>query len=148
MPNPYRGTIEERFWGKVEKTDDCWNWIAGKFDAGYGQFYDKDYPPFNHHAHRWLYERTVGVVPEGLELDHLCRNRACVRPDHLEPVPHRVNVLRSPLNPGARTECVNGHPFDEANTKYRRDGRRYCWPCNQAHDKRTRARQRAERATA
>ena len=65
-------------------------------------------------AHRWAFENAYGPVPVGLEIDHLCRNQACVRPDHLEAVTHLENMRRS--EPTHRTHCPQGHPYDEANT--------------------------------
>ena len=74
-------------------------------------------------AHRWSYEHFVGHIPDGLTIDHLCRNRRCVRPDHLEPVTSGENTRRA-----MRNTCIKGHPFDEANTwTYR--GKRYCRTC-------------------
>ncbi|KKL53690.1 hypothetical protein LCGC14_2272920 [marine sediment metagenome] len=96
-------------------------------------------------AHKVAYELAKGPVPEGLELDHLCRNRACIDPEHLEAVTHRVNVLRgvSPSAVSARkTECIRGHEFTEANTLWTSDGRRDCRAC---HNARSRARRAAAR---
>lgn len=70
-------------------------------------------------AHRMFYERERGPVPEGLELDHLCRNRLCVNPYHLEPVTHHVNVLRAIAATG-RTHCRNGHPIDDYHARVQR----------------------------
>ncbi|MDE1854663.1 MAG: HNH endonuclease, partial [Thaumarchaeota archaeon] len=71
---------DERFWAKVEKTPTCWNWKGGKL-YGYGYFnLDK---ARHQRAHRYAYESLVGPIPKDLALDHLCRNRACVNPDHL-----------------------------------------------------------------
>lgn len=82
-------------------------------------------------AHRAMYELMIGPVPDGLELDHLCRNRRCCNPGHLEAVTHAENVRRGELwkVAGAKTHCVNGHPFDEANTYLYPSGKRGCRVC-------------------
>lgn len=83
-------------------------------------------------AHRHSYTVLVGPIPEGLTIDHLCRRPGCVRPDHLEPVTYAVNIARSwspaALN-AAKEECDKGHPFDDDNTLWRRDGHRACRQC-------------------
>lgn len=84
----------DRFWSKVEKTDGCWLWRGSINSDGYGSFKIKGRTV---KAHGYPWEKKNGQVPRGLELDHLCRNRACVRPDHLEPVTHAVNVQRGNL---------------------------------------------------
>lgn len=92
-------TPSERFWAHVRKTPTCWEWTAGTTGAsGYGVFRANGKATT---AHRWAYEQLVGAVPEGLDLDHLCRNRLCVNPAHLEPVTHRENCLRGEA-PAAR----------------------------------------------
>lgn len=104
-------TTQERFWSKVEKTETCWNWTCPPTTAGYGQFQD-----YSHHmvlAHRWAYENLVGPIPEGLVIDHLCRNRMCVNPAHLEPVTIKENNRRGAgsggdLNPH-KGFCSRGH---------------------------------------
>lgn len=85
-------TVEERWWEKVAITEGCWLWTASLDGNGYGRFHDGERDT---KAHRSGYEMLVGPVPDGLELDHLCRVRACVRPDHLEPVTHAENVRRA-----------------------------------------------------
>ena len=76
---------EERFLAMVDKTDSCWNWLGTTTAHGYGQIgaNGKVYP-----AYRVAYELFIGPIPETLAVDHLCRNRACVNPDHLEAVKH------------------------------------------------------------
>jgi hypothetical protein len=137
-----------RFWAKVDFSDGCWEWTASRRSDGYAQFKVDGRTVL---VHRLAYELVVGPIPEGLTLDHLCRNRACVNPDHLEPVTHRENVLRgenfSAVN-AAATHCANGHPFDEANTYTYPAGKggqthRACRACNRAAAARYKERQKA-----
>lgn len=124
---------EERFLAKVNKGvgDACWLWTGGVSDTGYGSFGDNGR---TQSAHRWSYEHFVGPVPEGLDLDHLCRIRRCVNPTHLEAVTHRVNALRGDA-PGIvawRTNvCHRGHSLEDAYLAHRSDGRitRRCRTC-------------------
>jgi hypothetical protein len=81
----------DRLSDKFVVGDGCWAWIAGRQGDGYGAF---KMDGRSRLAHVVLFELLVGAVPAGKELDHLCRNRACVRPGHLEPVPHKTNVRR------------------------------------------------------
>jgi hypothetical protein len=110
---------EERFWRYVDKSQgDCWVW-TGALSRGYGRFVVKQRPTVSVASHRYAYELTVGPIPEGLTIDHLCRNKSCVKPRHLEPVTMRINVLRNE-GPSAKnakkTQCDHGHPFSETNT--------------------------------
>lgn len=126
-------TFESRFWSKVQKTDTCWNWTAALNNKGYGQIGLGGHRGRSVLAHRASWELHKGPIPYGATLDHLCRNRRCVNPDHLDAVAHAVNVERGDagaLN-AARTECPSGHPYDAVNT-YLYDGRRYCKSCNRA----------------
>ena len=82
---------EVRFWRYVEQRGECWIWTASIRPNGYGEFRCNGRLT---RAHRFAFEQMVGPVPEGLQLDHLCRNRACVNPEHLEPVTGSVNVQR------------------------------------------------------
>lgn len=108
--------VIDRFAEKVALTDSgCIEWIAGTNRVGYGVVHlgpsDDNRKVY---AHRWSYEHHVGPIPEGLHLDHLCRNTLCVNPAHLEPVTCRENLMRGISQPAmnaAKTECQNGHPL-------------------------------------
>jgi hypothetical protein len=118
-----------RFFEKIEKTDTCWLWLGNtaKFkedEKGYGNFW---FDSKNHMAHRFSYEIHVGPIPNDKELDHLCRVRNCVNPDHLEPVTHKVNMERGEI--ATKTICKNGHKFTSNNTKIMPDGHRECKTC-------------------
>jgi len=93
-----------------------------------------------------MYEHHVGPIPAGFHIDHLCRNRACANPAHLEAVPPRVNILRgvgmSAIH-ARQTECVNGHPFDISNTLFLPDGERCCRACNRERQRQLRRRRAA-----
>jgi len=143
----------DRFWSKVDKSGlvpdarpdlgPCWLWTASR-SGGYGRFSIGDGKV---QAHRFAYELLVGEIPDGLDLDHLCRVRHCVNPTHLEPVTRRVNTLRGLTIPAAhvaKTHCPQGHEYSEANL-YREGNRRRCRVC---HNARCVARQRRRRADA
>ena len=129
-----------KFWNRVDKTDSCWVWTGTRTGAqhDYGRFYLGNGKRI--YAHRFSYELHVGPIPEGLQLDHLCRNPPCVNPNHLEVVTSRENTVRgtSPSAKAARqTRCINGHDYNEANTyRYVPVGsnheRRYCRVCARA----------------
>lgn len=133
-------TTMEKFMAKVDKTDDCWNWTAGTW-KGYGSFRVSEGK--RRVAHRWLYEQLVGKIPDGLELDHLCRNRGCVNPEHLEPVTRSENLMRSPLvtdrHRPTLTHCIHGHEYTPENTRTYRN-RRHCRACDRARPRRERPR--------
>lgn len=127
--------LPERYWSKVTVTGagyetPCLTWTAGATWDGYGSF---RFEGRDRVAHRVAYEVIVGPVPEGLVLDHLCRNRACVNWTHLEPVTAAENCRRGygvgVIN-AAKTHCAHGHPFDQANTLRTKSGERRCRACN------------------
>jgi len=127
-----------RFWQKVHKTDDCWLWTGGRSTVGYGLFWMDGRMRT---AHRWIWEREKGPVPKGLELDHLCCTRRCVRPSHLEAVTHSVNLFRSEAVKAwgirrtatalSATHCIHGHAKTPENTYVSPDGaHRQCKTCH------------------
>lgn len=101
-------------------TDNCVYWTGPLNRDGYGNCSGLS-------AHKVVYESLVGPVPAGLELDHLCRVRACVNPAHMEPVTHAENMRRSA--PAQKRACANGHLYDAANTYIRTNGGRDCRAC-------------------
>lgn len=106
MENETEKTIA-RFFKFVEFTDSCWLWTGGLTTWGYGQFSEHG---VQHGAHRWIFELVNGK--QTLPLDHLCRVRRCVNPDHLEAVPHRINILRGvglTAMLAQRDACKHGH---------------------------------------
>lgn len=129
---------EVRFWRRVEVDDatGCWVWTGTMDQNGYARMNDQGK---QWTVHRWSYVRSCGNVPIGLQLDHLCRNRACVNPDHLEPVTARVNNLRgvghAALN-AVKTHCLNGHPLTPGNLVSRKD--RNARECRACHNERRR----------
>jgi hypothetical protein len=121
-----------------KSTPGCWIFTGCRIRGGYGMVRTGsvlDGSARSKLAHRVVYEAIVGPIPEGLELDHLCRNPACVNPAHLEPVDHRTNVLRG-FSPSAiharKTHCVNGHEFTTENTLVDKKGKRNCRACARA----------------
>ena len=108
-------TLLEAVEDKVLVGDACWEW-TGATSGGYGYLRQRG---INHLAHRLIYELLVGPIPDGLVIDHLCRNRSCVNPGHLEPVAFQENVLRGTgvtAENAAKTHCKHGHEFTAANT--------------------------------
>lgn len=111
----------------------CWLWTKSLTKAGYGRLWD----PITKrlvYAHRRAYEVVHGPAPDGTEIDHLCRNRACYNPDHLEAVTHATNMQRG--GPASRTHCLHGHEYTPENTKYYATSKsayraRFCRTCEQ-----------------
>lgn len=122
----------ERFLAKVAiQEGGCWEWTAVTAGEGYGYFYRGSVAPGEHgriYAHRWSYEYHVGPIPKGLVIDHLCRNRLCVNPEHLEPVSQLENVRRGHGN-GKQTHCPAGHEYAGENLYITPKGGRQCRAC-------------------
>lgn len=120
----------------------CWLWTASTVPAGYGQFSVGDRMVM---AHRWLYEQVVAGLPKTLHLDHLCRVRHCVNPDHLDPVSQQENNRRGTGWSGRnhqKTECVAGHPLtpDNIYTPPKQPWARQCRQCRKRRGEELRAR--------
>lgn len=135
---PKRKPLLDRFReGYKVDPSGCWLWQKYKNIYGYGMLCEGGRNGRMLWAHRVSYEFHCGPIGAGLEIDHLCRIRACVNPAHLEPVTHRTNILRGEApsaNCARQASCIRGHPFDERNTGRNKNGGRYCRAC--ARDKR------------
>lgn len=129
---------EERFREKVEfgEPHECWRWIGSSSNGGYGALrVGRTSVP----AHRFSYELHVGPIPDGLHIDHLCRNPSCVNPAHLEPVTPQENALRG-IGPSAvnarKSECPQGHPLSGDNLYIvPSTGSRMCRTCIRARNR-------------
>jgi hypothetical protein len=120
-------SLQNRFESKIEKTDSCWNWLGSKTSSGYGLFYigDKRY-----RAHRVSYTIYRDTISDGLVIDHLCKNKLCVNPEHLEQVTQSENVKRGLAGKinnyqKAKTACPRGHEY----TRLAKNGSRVCGKC-------------------
>lgn len=117
-----------RFWRYVspEPNSGCWLWTGGIRSGGYGAFHNgHDMEP----AHRFSYRIHKAEIPDSLVLDHLCRVRCCVNPDHLEPVTNLENIRRGVNWQKSKTHCKRGHAFTPENTRNERYGARRCRAC-------------------
>lgn len=125
-----RKQIKQRW--LIDETTGCWIWLLSKTRDGYGQSWDSELRIVRC-AHIINYEKEHGPVPNGLELNHTCKNRCCVNPAHLEAVTHKYNVLVGDgfsAKNSKQTHCKRGHEFTKENTHIRNDGARQCKICN------------------
>lgn len=124
--------LRAEFEARVAKSDGCWDW-QGEIDAnGYGRYRGVSGVAYVY-AHRLAYVLWNGPIPSGLHIDHLCRNRRCVNPKHLQAVTFVENVRRggnAAATNRAKTHCSQGHAFTPANTAYRKNGTRRCRECD------------------
>lgn len=139
-----------RIKAKVQITESgCWEFIGSRVGLGYGRI------GWNGRlwlAHRVTYTLLVGPIPDGLEIDHLCKNKPCCNPDHLEAVTRSENVKRGSQSDWraayelAKHHCPAGHPYDALNTYFTPQGHRQCRICKAAANLRYDSRNRAKRA--
>lgn len=138
-PYQVQRTAFQRFWRMVVvgvNDGGCWGWSGPRISTGYSGFSVKVGGRWSKvGAHRYSYEQFVGQIPEGLQIDHLCRNPWCVNPKHLEAVTSRTNVLRSnapPARNAAATDCIRGHRLLGYNLIANK-GKRNCRECLRAY---------------
>ena len=141
--------LADRLWSRVDRSggdDACWPWLAFRSPGpeGYGRVRACGK---NDGAHRVSYELLVGPIPEGLHIDHLCRNKWCVNPRHLELVTPAENTRRGLVARGRDTHCSKGHLFDEENTYVppKRTDQRHCRECQRLREREWKARKREAR---
>lgn len=148
LRGPARVDAALRFWSKVDKNGPlserrpdlgpCWLWTGAQANT-YGTFSRPSGEAVR--AHRWSWESQIGPIPDGLDIDHLCFVRLCVRPSHLEPVTRLENVLRAMVYRPVRTHCIRGHELIEV--RVRKDGARLCLVCRRADNRKYMRRRRA-----
>ncbi len=133
-------TAAERFNSNIRKLDTgCWEWQQVPGSHGYGKISIGGKQVL---AHRWSYEHFISPIPDGLQIDHLCRNRRYVNPEHLEPVTPRENLIRGTRWDFNATACIHGHEYTEDNSYLAPDGGRRCRECSRYRDRKRSARRK------
>lgn len=130
---PQMVPLELRIWPRIKPVaNGCWLWTGALTDTGYAVLSRLKKHGKSVLVHRWVYEQLIGAIPDGLQIDHLCRTPPCMNPLHMEPVTMKENILRgtSPAAQRARwTHCIRGHRFTIENTRIDSDGHRLCRTC-------------------
>lgn len=130
----------DRFVEKISEPDDahndCWIWKGSRTGSGYGQIWVNRRMRT---AHRVSHELFIGPIPDGCAVDHLCRNRLCVRPDHLQALDHYTNWSQWNLS---KTHCRNGHLYSGDNLRFKPSGERRCRICHNAQERERQSRKR------
>lgn len=130
LPQAAKDVLRERILRKIQiQPNGCWVWPGSKWGQGYGRIYHGQ----RMSAHRAAYVIWKGAIPSHLQIDHLCRNRACCNPDHLECVTPQVNTLRGVHKSAKVTHCPKGHPYDQINTYVTYRGFRTCRECKKQY---------------
>jgi len=132
--------VTERIMAKVVRqphatlAEPCWVFTGTRTPGGYGRIGVGSKTAGTDYTHRVMFRESVGPIPSGYQIDHLCRVRACCNPAHLEAVTRQENIARGDCGKHTRerTHCPHGHPYDEANT-YVWNGMRYCRACHKVH---------------
>ena len=139
-----RQDVEDRFWQSIIVVENCWEW-AKKVSKQNGYAHMK-VDGRDRLAHRWAYEHFRGPIPDGMQIDHLCRNRSCVNPEHMEVVSPYTNTARG-FSPSVVTKqigfCKRGHEMVGDNIGKRKDGRRWCKACVEWNHEKNRDHRRA-----
>jgi len=127
-------SLHDRLIERREVVGDCWIFTGARTGGGYGSIGTGGRHGKRHYTHRLSYELHVGPIPDGMQIDHLCRVRACFNPAHLEAVPQAVNVRRgmSGAHNAVKTHCPQGHPYSEENTYRSPKNQRFCVACRRA----------------
>lgn len=137
--------LPERFWSKVSRlSSGCWEWTGAKSKVEHGFYGVIRIAGENYGAHRIAFVLNGGTLHAGMVIDHLCRNKLCVNPDHLEGVTQKENARRGLAGQWfkelqlSKTHCPKGHLYDETNTRIRKDGCRACRKCQRENNRRRR----------